>query len=174
MNVRITQIDGTLPNLALMRVAAHHRARGHRIHFSRGVRREMFEPEYGAVYGSAIFEFSADRIRRFREQFPEAIIGGTGTGESITIESAIGAAAALDYDLYPDFDASIGFTQRGCRLRCKFCVVPAKEGKPRPVAGVADIWRGEPWPKHLHLLDNDFFGEPSWQDRRNPRRRVQG
>jgi hypothetical protein len=72
---------------------------------------------------------------------------------------------ALDYDLYPDFDASIGFTQRGCRLRCKFCIVPENEGKPRPVASVADIWRGEPWPKHLHLLDNDFFGEPSWPDR---------
>jgi hypothetical protein len=56
INVRITQIDGTLPNLALMRIAAHHRARGDRIHFSRGVRREIFEPEYSAIYGSAIFE----------------------------------------------------------------------------------------------------------------------
>src|SRR6266852_3788756 len=71
MNVRITQIDGTLPNLALMRIAARHRASGDAIHFTRGVRREMFEPEYGAVYGSAIFKFSADRIDRFREQFPD-------------------------------------------------------------------------------------------------------
>ena len=31
----------------------------------------------------------------------------------------------------------------------------------------ADIWRGAPWPKHLHLLDNDFFGQPreQWQAR---------
>jgi hypothetical protein len=165
MNVRITQIDGTLPNLALMRLAAHHRARGDDIHFSRSVRREMFEPKYGAVYGSAIFKFSADRISRFRQEFPSAIVGGTGSGNPITVESVVGDITALDYDIYPDFDASIGFTQRGCRLACKFCVVPAKEGKPRPVASVADIWRGEPWPRHLHLLDNDFFGEPSWPDR---------
>jgi len=97
----------------------------------------MFKPDYGAVYGSAIFKFSADRIARFLEQFRGAVIGGTGTC----------------------------FTQRGCHLACKFRVVPGKEGKPRPVAGVADIWRGERWPKHLHLLDNDFFGEPSWPDR---------
>src|SRR5208337_3425878 len=56
-------------------------------------------------------------------------------------------------------------TQRGCRLSCKFCVVPGKEGKPRTVATVADIWRGEPHPKHLHLLDNDFFGQDQWRER---------
>jgi hypothetical protein len=80
----------------------------------------MFEPAYGVVYGSAIFKFSVDRINRFREQFPDAVIGGTGTGDPITVESAIGGAAALDYEIYPDFDASIGFAQRGCRLACKF------------------------------------------------------
>ena len=30
---------------------------------------------------------------------------------------------------------------------------------------IADIWRGDPWPRHLHLLDNDFFGQPRWQER---------
>jgi hypothetical protein len=75
--------------------------------------------------------------------------------------------ADLDYSLWPDFTASLGFTQRGCRLKCGFCVVPRKEGKPRSVATVHDIWRGKPWPKHLHLLDNDFFGQPEeqWQAR---------
>lgn len=31
----------------------------------------------------------------------------------------------------------------------------------------ADIWRGEGHPKTLHLLDNDFFGQPEseWRDR---------
>jgi hypothetical protein len=31
------------------------------------------------------------------------------------------------------------------------------------VNSIADIWRGEPYPKHLHLLDNDFFGQPEEQ-----------
>jgi hypothetical protein len=77
------------------------------------------------------------------------------------------AQERYDYSIYPDFTGSIGFTQRGCRLRCGFCVVPKKEGKPRSVSTVYEIWRGEPYPKHLHLLDNDFFGQPreQWEAR---------
>jgi hypothetical protein len=30
---------------------------------------------------------------------------------------------------------------------------------------IADIWRGEPWPKEILLLDNDFFGQPRWRER---------
>jgi hypothetical protein len=70
-----------------------------------------------------------------------------------------------DYGGYPEFQESIGFTQRGCRLKCKFCVVPAKEGKPRSTNTIAAIWRGGDYPKKLHLLDNDFFGQPEWRDR---------
>jgi hypothetical protein len=47
----------------------------------------------------------------------------------------------------------------------KFCVVPNKEGFARAVNTIADIWRGDPWPKKIHLLDNDFFGNPKWRDR---------
>lgn len=163
--IRITQIDGTLPNLALMRLAAHHRARGDQVHFTRRVRRELFEPTYDVVYGSAIFKFSADRVARFRDQFPGALVGGTGSGSDVTVESVIGDGRELDYSLYPTFKASIGFTQRGCRLSCKFCVVPTKEGRPASVATVGDIWRGGRSPKNLHLLDNDFFGQADWQAR---------
>lgn len=164
-HVRITQIDGKLPNLALMRIAAYHRAQGDEIHFTRSVRRDLLEPDYSHVYGSAIFKFSADRIERFLVGFPGAIIGGTGTTSTATAEQFVKSDCGLDYSIYPDFTASIGFTQRGCRLACKFCVVPNKEGKPRSEATVASIWRGDPWPKKLHLLDNDFFGGPEWQDR---------
>lgn len=73
----------------------------------------------------------------------------------------------LDCSLYPDFTGSIGFTQRGCPLACKFCVVPRKEGKNRSGRSIAEIWRGAGHPKNLHLLDNDFFGQPreQWQAR---------
>jgi hypothetical protein len=42
-------------------------------------------------------------------------------------------------------------------------LVPRLEGKPQSVATIADIWRGKPWPRHLHLLDKDFFGQPEEQ-----------
>lgn len=165
-HVRITQLDGKLPNLALMRLSAWHREQGDETHFRRSPVRHLDEPEYSAVYGSAIFKFSSSLIETFRQQFPGAILGGTGTFETATVEQIVPTQfTALDYSLYPDFNASIGFTQRGCRLSCKFCVVPGKEGKPRSVATVSQIWRGEPYPKHLHLLDNDFFGQDEWPTR---------
>ena len=168
--VRITQLDGKLPNLALMRLAGFHRARGDDIHFTRTPYRHLDEPAYSHVYASAIFKFSAARVERMRLEFPEAIIGGTGTGSAATVDEIVSDEFYwLDYSLYPDFAASIGFTQRGCRLACKFCVVPAKEGKPRADGTICmpwrPIWRGNPWPKHLHLLDNDFFGGPDWRER---------
>lgn len=170
MMVRLTQIDGKLPNLALMKLAAFHRAQGHAIEFTKHVERGMFEPAYERVYGSAIFSFSADRVAKFKTAFPNAIVGGTwNTTDNRTVEQHLGIedTETCDYSIYPDFTASIGFTQRGCRLKCGFCVVPKKEGKPRSVNTIASIWRGAPYPKHLHLLDNDFFGQPreQWEAR---------
>jgi hypothetical protein len=40
MHVRITQIGGKLPNLALMTISAYHRKRGDEIYFIRDVKRE--------------------------------------------------------------------------------------------------------------------------------------
>jgi hypothetical protein len=165
--VRISQLDGKLPNVALLRLSAWHRERGDTIRFFAGAaaaERHLDEPAYDKIYGSAIFTFSKPLVERFRAEFPEAIVGGTGTGEQITVEELIGEGHELDYSIARGFTASIGFTQRGCRLRCKFCVVPAKEGKARSANTVHDIWRGPGHPKNLHLLDNDFFGQPrdSW------------
>lgn len=168
MTVRLTHIDGKLPNLALMKLAKFWRARGTQIHFTKSVVRDMLEPSYSHIYGSAIFSTSADRVARFREQFPSAVVGGTwDVANNVTVEDALGTPESeeCDYSIYPRFDASIGFTQRGCRLRCGFCVVPRKEGKPRGVNTIASIWRGGPYPKHIHLLDNDFFGQVDWRAR---------
>jgi hypothetical protein len=167
-HVRITQLDGVIPNLALMKLSAFHKARGDNVHFSRLPYRSSTEPDYDRVYGSAIFSFSAKQVERFKAEFPEAILGGTHDPTNTrTVEDIVGDFAGLDYSLWPDFTASLGFTQRGCRLKCPFCVVPRKEGKPRHAAAIADIWRGKPWLKHLHLLDNDFFGQPEeqWRQR---------
>jgi hypothetical protein len=168
IRVRITQLDGKLPNLALMRLSAWHKAEGDEVHFHRSASRGLFEPAYDVVYGSAIFTSTARRLERFRREFPGAIVGGTGSASAATVEDIVPSQfTALDYEPWREFSASLGFTQRGCRLSCKFCVVPGKEGKPRSVATVYQIWRGAPYPRHLHLLDNDFFGqsEDEWRAR---------
>lgn len=165
MRVRLTHIDGKLPNLALMKLAAWHREQGDDVRLTRDLEHGLLEPVYDRVYGSCIFAFSRERLKRFQTAWPDAVVGGTGSYSTATVEETTGDFERYDYSIYPDFRASIGFTQRGCRLSCKFCVVPAKEGKPRSVNAIAGVWRGEPHPKHLHLLDNDFFGQPEWRER---------
>lgn len=39
------------------------------------------------------------------------------------------------------------------------------EGDVREEATIADIWRGESWPREVILLDNDFFGQEHWEAR---------
>lgn len=170
MQIRLTQLDGKLPNLALMKLAHYHRERGDELHFSKHIERDLFEPSFGRVYASAIFSFSADRVAEFKRNWPEAIVGGThNLLDNTTVEQVLGIEEheQYDYSIYPKFDGSIGFTQRGCRLKCGFCVVPKKEGKPRSINTIETIWRGDPYPRHLHLLDNDFFGQSrdEWQAR---------
>lgn len=167
--VRLTPIDGALPNIALMKLAHYHLSEGDDVFLSRRIERDLFEPHADIVYGSAIFSFSADRIARFKSEFPTAFVSGTGIARDggITVEAMIGVDEYehYDYSIYPEFKESIGFSQRGCRLKCGFCGVPVKEGAVRPLNAIEAIWRGDPHPKKLHLLDNDFFGNPQWRER---------
>jgi hypothetical protein len=167
MRVRITQIDGALPNVALMKLAHWHKAQGDEVVVTRHLERDLLEGDYDydRVYGSILFSFSRSRLEQFEKQWPHAIIGGTGSGNARTVEELIGDYEVFDYDGWPDFTASIGFTQRGCRLKCKFCVVPTKEGKNRSTSTIGQLWRGDPYPKHIHLLDNDFFGQSNYMER---------
>lgn len=165
MKVLLINVDSKIPNLALMRLAAWHRRRGDEVFL------QSCPSKPDRVYSSSIFKFSARRQWQIRQIYPDVIEGGTGyEGNTLTLDAAIGEDGERivpDYSLWPEFSASIGFTARGCRLACKFCVVPSKEGKPCSVHTISEIWRGEPWPKHLLLLDNDFFGQPKeqWQAR---------
>jgi hypothetical protein len=169
--VLILQLDGSLPNLALLRVAGHHRRRGDAVEYRtatgpKTVERGLYDVPYHRVYASLIFAKTRPLAERLREVYPNAVIGGTGWDYATTLASAgVPEDAAPDYADHPNFPHSIGFTQRGCRLKCSFCVVPKKEGGIRAGAGVYDVWRGDPHPRNLVLLDNDFFGNPAWPDR---------
>lgn len=186
MRVLLCQVDGSLPNIALMRISRHHKDRGDEVELRHGAAFEvgLFDSEPDKVYGSVIFRKSIPLAERLKHRFPNAILGGTGIdparkGELVPLSSviapkvtsaeAIGITsgegnADFDYSFYPQYTASIGFTQRGCRLACSFCVVGDKEGPMREVQDIYSVWRpGQP--RHLHLLDNDFFGQPNWRAR---------
>jgi hypothetical protein len=179
MRVLLLQLDGKLPNLALMRISAHHRARGDDVTLRQcknpkamtalGVRftgRDSFLDKFDKVYASLIFTKSRPIVTELLLARPDAVIGGTGYNLVATLQAVGILTTALDYSIYPLFTQSLGFTQRGCTLSCEFCVVPTKEGKARPEATIAEIYRGEPHPRELLLLDNDFFARANpWRDR---------
>ena len=80
------------------------------MYFTKRSRKDMFEPDYDRVYGSSIFTFSEKKQQRFLQSFPNAIIGGTGFENDITIENLIGLPVyeKYDYEIYPEFEHSIG------------------------------------------------------------------
>lgn len=152
-----------------MRIADHHRERGDDVEFRHAptvnsVERGMWD-DHDRVYASCIFARTAPVASRLLEVRRDAIVGGTGWSLLSTIEDHGITTARQDYSIYPGWRQSIGFTQRGCRLKCEFCVVPGKEGDVKEVSTIHDLWRGDPWPRELLLLDNDFFGQPRWKER---------
>jgi hypothetical protein len=165
--VLMAPLDGKLPNLALMRIAAWERAQGAAVTWRHELpRHDLFTPDFDRVYGSAIFGTSTKAVSALRVAYPHAVIGGSGGDAALRVEQIVPSQfTELDYSGYPSFESSIGYAMRGCRFKCGFCVVPKQEGKARPEASIAAIWRGDPYPRHLHLLDNDFFGNPEWRDR---------
>lgn len=167
MRVLLFQLDGRFPNLALMRISAHHKALGDDV-----ILRIVGNPQAlelwlfdqpDIVYASAIFERSRPLADRLQQIYPRAIIGGSGWDRRFRLEHAGIQTEEKDYSLYPNFEHSIGFTQRGCRMSCKFCAVPEMEGRISAGEHVHNIWRGDPHPKNLILWDNDTFGNKEWR-----------
>ena len=172
--IRLVQLDGKTPNLAMMKLSHWHKAQGDTVELATTVDPSLLEPrDYDRVYGSAIFDWTRPQVERLRQAYPGAVVGGTGCEPPDcyrTVEQLIGVEPYgyehYDYDIYPAFRWSLGFTQRGCRMYCPFCVVPEKEGRPESVNTILDIWRPGT-PRTVMLLDNDFFGQPGdeWRAR---------
>lgn len=119
---------------------------------------DLFKHTYDKIYASKIFKFSDGSLLD-----PDTMeIGGTGWDLETKLAPEI-ETSKPDYSLY-GYPHNIGFTMRGCRFRCKFCVVPQKEGKVYEENTIDKIWqqRGS---NFIMLLDNDFFGNPVWSDR---------
>lgn len=180
MKVLCFQVDGKFPNFALMRLARYHRDRGDEVFLTPFLRDVRFV-QADKAYASSIFEFSKERRVKFGEVFPDAIVGGDGYkpiwNQLTVIGRNLGSnlrevitdrdpdSIPADYSDYPNFSASIGYSMRGCRLDCGFCRMKTREGEARKVKGILDLWRGDPWPKHIVLLDNDFFGQKDeWRE----------
>ncbi len=148
MRIGLVDVDSKIPNLALMKLSAWHKAQGDEV--------SLFAPLFDTpdrIYASKIFDFTLDY-----QYYPDDVeIVQGGSGYDLDIELPVGVE-----DMYPDYDLfgceyAMGFTTRGCIRKCPFCIVPAKEGRIRAVNDIYGFWDGQ---TQLKLLDNNLTALP--------------
>jgi hypothetical protein len=158
MKIGLIDVDGhNFPNLALMRIAAYHKAQGDSVEWWWGF------DHYDIVYMSKVFSdaYSPDVEEPLNAD--KVIKGGTGycittDGGRETFDPAKNIALPAeveqmkpDYSIYPQYDFAVAMTSRGCPRGCGFCHVGAKEGRASvKVADVTDFWTGQ---KRIEVLD---------------------
>ena len=152
--IGIIQVDGKIPNLALMKITGYHQSISDTVEWYEGL---MFWEQYEKIYASKLFSFS-----EMPQLPPNAIIGGTGIDFYNRLPQEI-ENAAPSYSLYPDCNYHLGFSMKGCRFNCKFCCVPKKEGRPYNYNTIDEILTNPKGKDRLMLLDNDFFGGTDWK-----------
>jgi hypothetical protein len=163
VNVALYDVDATaLPNFALAKLARFHLERGDRVS-AYDPRLPLMHSAYDKIYASKIFDFSdGAHLDSARME-----IGGSGWDGTLgPLAKKLPAevdSLAPHYGLYPWFKHNMGYAMRGCRYRCDFCSVPAREGHARAYAGIRDLIVQDS--DFLILLDNDFFGNPQWKER---------
>lgn len=150
MKIGLLDVDShNWPNLPLMKLSAHHKARGDLV--------EWWNPahQYDRVYKSRVFTdlYSKDSIAVTNAG--EVVLGGTGYGIFQNLPDEI-EHIRPDYSIYPQFaDTAYGFLSRGCPRNCGFCIVSGKEGrKSIKTADLSEFWDGQ---KEIKLLDANLL-----------------
>lgn len=156
IRVGLIQVDGKLPNLALMKISSWHKKQGHEIVFPYDYR-NLFAGKVDKVYAAVVFSENRKQAEYYKKC--GADVGGTGWDLTKRLPTEI-EDMKPDYELY-GIDHGMGFTSRGCIRKCKFCVVPEKEGSIHHVAMPADLLN--PLSNRLTLLDNNAMASPMWE-----------
>jgi len=157
--ILLIDIDGKIPNLALMKLSTYHKAKGDSIKliklgltYYNNIKKpkEIDATGFDNVYASVIFPINKDNF--IINGCKDVSIGGTGYSLDKQLEEEINKCD-LDYSIYPDNDISYGFITRGCIRNCYFCFVPKKEGKLVFNRDPKDIIKH----KKVKFMDNNFL-----------------
>jgi len=156
MKILLVQVDGKLPNLALMKISGYYKEQGHETGFN------FSDPN--KVFVSCIFQKNLANAKGIKTFYPNAEfnIGGPALWERNELPYKI-EHHMPDYDLYPGVDYSQGYTQRGCPNACPFCIVPQLEGEFREHALISEFHN--PDFNKLILYDNNFFASKLWREK---------
>ena len=100
--VLLIDIDSRIPNLALMKISAYHKAQGDEVGFS------VTDPD--KVYASVIFKKNRHLVDGLRFYYPDAEIdvGGSGYDLKKILPDEI-EAMTPDYSIYPDNTTYYGY-----------------------------------------------------------------
>ena len=155
--VLLIDVDGWLPNLALMKLSRYFKRHHRPVLLRRGV---AIADRADTVYASCIFALptSAKKVANLRERYGDKLnVGGSGVDLTLRLPPEI-EAELPDFSLYPELgDRAIGFLTRGCPKRCSFCIVPKKEGPLRQVSDLDGLLQGR---RQLILLDDNLLAHP--------------
>lgn len=156
MKILLVQVDGKMPNLALMKISSFYKSRGHETGFA------FAKPD--KVYVSCIFSKNLPHAKGIKHYYPDAEfqIGGPGLEEPNNLPAKM-EYVVPDYSLYPDMDYSLGFTTRGCIRNCPFCMVPRIEGYIREHKH-PEIFHNPDYDKVV-LMDNNFLATKKWREK---------
>lgn len=158
MQIGLVDVDGhakkkkwgatIYPNLALCKISRYHKQQGDEVEWA-------FAPKhYDRIYMSKVFNFSPDDLTCYDAD--EIVRGGTGYDIERRLPDEIDRLQP-DYSIYPAVpsDTAYGFLTRGCPNKCRWCVVPRKEGAIVPYMDVDEIAIEGRY--KLVLMDNNFL-----------------
>ncbi len=184
-DVHIIDIDmeagrTVFPNLALMKLAGYYKSQGLSIQLGAPL---LFDNPEKIIAAQVFTDSNAGpycTIDNILRKYPNADIGGTGSGEHSVkrLPIEIERNQFPYYDLYTEhaihmermgvkrqrlhyyYDYSIGYITRGCFRRCPFCVNRNSNGaeKCSDVETFVDTNR-----KYVYLIDDNFLSYSKWE-----------
>ena len=155
MKIGLIQVDGKLPNLALMKLSAWHRKQGDSIYLIKPKVVSKTLINFDKVYVSCVFEENQQKALALSKQYPNSQLGGIGVN-SIRLPEEI-EHMMPDYETF-NCDYSIGFTTRGCIRSCPFCKVQGHEGYIRENCDIYEFWNQKH--RKIVLMDNNILALP--------------
>ena len=148
--ISLIDVDSKIPNLALMKISAYHKAKGDMVGFN------LSNPD--KIYSSIVFKKNRNKARNCTIDNVDRVFGGSGYDLSVKLPDEI-EFIKPDYDLYPS-KYSQGFITRGCINKCHFCIVPLKEGKLQRWQHPKEFYDDRF--KEIMIMDNNWLADREW------------
>lgn len=158
MKIGLIDLDNTgkFPNLALMKISAYHKSKGHEVEWYK----PLFAGNYDKVYVSKVFSWSKDYPYAINAK--QVIYGGVGYDLKNKLDDEM-EHIFPDYSIYPYIkNTAYGFLTKGCPRQCSFCNVSKHQGTlSHKVADLKEFWNEE---KEIKLLDPNILACKDWEE----------